>query len=223
VPDVRTSVLEFDRVEVRYPGAERAAVRDASLLVGPGELVVLAGGSGAGKSTLLAVLLGFVRPTAGRVLVGGVPLAELDLDDWRGALAWVPQQPALLTGTIADNVRLGAPGAPTSRVVAALRRAGAAGLDPDRVLSAGGEGLSDGERRRLALARALLRLDCGGGQFLLLDEPTAGLDTDTELTVIDGLREIGVAALVVSHRPAVLAAADRVVELAAPVVAGDHR
>ena len=223
VPDLRTSLIEFDRVEVRYPGTERPAVRDASLLVGPGELVVLAGGSGAGKSTLLAVLLGFVRPTAGRVLVGGVPLAELDLDAWRGTLAWVPQQPALLAGTIAENVRLGAPGAPTARVVSALRRAGAAGLDPDRVLSAGGEGLSDGERRRLALARALLRLDCGGGQFLLLDEPTAGLDIDTELTVIDGLREVGVAALVVSHRAAVLAAADRVVELAVPVGAGDHR
>ena len=81
------------------------------------------------------------------------------------------------------------------------------------VLGAGGEGLSTGELRRVAVARALLRIDCGGGQLLVLDEPTAGLDTDTELAVIDGLRSIGVGALVVSHRGAVLAAADRVVEL----------
>ena len=185
----------------------------AGLLLGAGEIVAIGGPSGAGKSTLLAVLLGFVQPTGGRVLIGGVPLVELDPTFWRQALAWVPQQPALVAGTIADNVRLGAPDAPLVRVRSALDRAGAEELALDRVLLAGGEGLSAGEIRRVALARALLRIDCGGGQLLILDEPTAGLDAETELTVITELRRLGIGALVVSHRPAVLAAADRVVEL----------
>ena len=80
---------------------------------------------------------------------------------------------------------------------------------------AGSEGLSAGELRRVALARALLRIDCGGGELLVLDEPTAGLDAETELTAIAGVRSLGVGALVVSHRPAVLELADRVVELTA--------
>ena len=213
VPDLAGAVIEVDQVSVTYPGAAEPALAAASLLLGPGEIVAVGGPSGAGKSTLVAVLLGFVRPNSGRVLIGGVPLAELDLAAWRAALAWVPQQPALLAGTIADNIRLGAPDAPVTRVRSALDRAGAAELHLDRVLLAGGEGLSAGEIRRVALARALLRIDCGGGQLLILDEPTAGLDAETELTVITELRQLGIGALVVSHRPAVLAAADRVVEL----------
>ncbi len=213
VPDLTRAVIEVDGVSVTYPDAADAALDRARLLIGPGEIVAVGGPSGAGKSTLLAVLLGFLTPTRGRVLVAGTPLDELDPTAWRSALAWVPQQPSLLAGTIADNVRLGAPDAPAARVRSALSRAGAADLDPDRVLAAGGEGLSTGEIRRVALARALLRIDCAGGQLLVLDEPTAGLDADTELTVLDELRRLGVGALVVSHRPAVLAAADRVVEL----------
>ena len=83
--------------------------------------------------------------------------------------------------------------------------------------------MSTGEQRRVAVARALLRIDCGGGQLLVLDEPTAGLDTDTELAVIEGLRSMGVGALVVSHRDAMLAAVDRVVQLPAPALAGARR
>ncbi|GAA3718645.1 hypothetical protein GCM10022204_43420 [Microlunatus aurantiacus] len=225
VPDLASAVIEVDGVGVTYPGAAEPALRDARLLLGPGEIVAVGGASGAGKSTLLAVLLGFLPTTSGRVLVGGVPLTELEPAAWRAALAWVPQQPSLLAGTIADNVRLAAPEAPAARVRSALRRAGAAELDPERVLAAGGEGLSAGEVRRVALARALLRIDCAGGQLLILDEPTAGLDTDAELVVLDELRRLGVGALVVSHRPAVLAAADRVVELRpdVPQIVGSTR
>ena len=203
--------VRLSGVSVSYGG--RPALTGVDLVVRAGERVALVGPSGAGKSTLLAVLLGFLAPSSGRVLVGGEPLSELDRTAWRAALAWVPQQPALLDGTIADNVRLGAPDAPVGRVRSALARAGAGDLDPDRVLAAGGEGLSAGETRRVALARALLRIDCAGGQLLVLDEPTAGLDADAERSVLDELRRLGVGAVVVSHRPAVLAAADRIVEL----------
>lgn len=211
VPDLRSAVIEIDGVDLTYTGAAGPALTDARLLLGPGEIVAVGGASGAGKSTLVAVLLGFLTPDRGRVLVGGVPLADLDPVAWRAALAWVPQHPSLVAGTIADNVRLGAPHAPAARVRSALQRARAGELDPDRVLAAGGEGLSAGEVRRVALARALLRIDCAGGQLLVLDEPTAGLDADAELAVLDELRDLGVGAVVVSHRPAVLAAADRVV------------
>lgn len=203
-------------VTVQYPDADHPAVSDVDLVINPGELVALAGASGSGKSTLLQVLLGFRRPTAGTVEIGGTALADLDQDHWRAQLAWVPQQPALISGTVADNVQLGAPGAPPGRIRAALVRAGAQGLDPDRPLPAAGAELSAGELRRVALARALLKIDCGGARWLLLDEPTAGLDPDTELAAIAGVRELGVGGLVVSHRAAVLDAADRIVALADP-------
>ncbi|MFC7619582.1 thiol reductant ABC exporter subunit CydD [Microlunatus sp. GCM10028923] len=215
------STIHLDGVAVRFPGADRPAVSDADLVINPGELVALAGPSGAGKSTLLQVLLGFRRPSAGTVSVGGTPLAALEQDHWRAQLAWVPQQPALISGTVAENVELGAPGAPPGRIRAALARAGAGDLAPDRPLPAAGAELSAGELRRVALARALLKIDCGGARWLLLDEPTAGLDPDTEVAAIAGLRELGVGGLVVSHRAAVLDAADRIVVLAGGSM-GDH-
>jgi ABC-type transport system involved in cytochrome bd biosynthesis fused ATPase/permease subunit len=217
VPDLSRSTIELWGVGVRYPGADRDALAPTDLVIGPGELVAVTGPSGGGKSTLVQVLLGFVVPTTGRVSIGGqagVP----QLVDWLGQLAWVPQQPALLAGTIGSNVALGARDAPTARVRAALDRAGGPELDLDQPVAAGSSGLSAGELRRVALARALLRIDCGGGQLLIMDEPTAGLDADTELSAIDGVRGLGVTTLVVSHRPAVLAAADRVVELPAPAL-----
>ena len=128
----------------------------------------------------------------------------------------MPQHHAMLRGTVGSNVALGAPGAPTARLREALDRAGARALALDQPVESGNEGLSAGEIRRVALARALLRVQCGGASLLLVDEPTAGLDVDTELEAVAGLRSLGVSTVVVTHRPAVLAAADRVVTLAEP-------
>jgi len=217
VPDLTTSTVELVGVTVRHPGADVDALHDFDLVVGPGETVALTGPSGGGKSTAVAALLGFAEPTAGIVLVGGRDLASLDPTAWRARLAWVPQSPALLVGTVAANVALGAPAAPERRVRLALDRAGAAALALDREVGPGNEGLSTGEVRRVALARALLRIDCGGGQLLVMDEPTAGLDPDAELAALAGVRSLGVGAVVVSHRLAVLAAADRVVDVGASV------
>lgn len=213
VPDPATSTVELVGARLRHPGTDVDALAGLDLVVGPGETVALAGPSGSGKSSALALLLGLARPTAGRVLVGGQDLTGLDGDAWRARLAWVPQRPALLRGTVGSNVALGAPDAPRDRVRAALDRAGAPGLDLAQPVEAGTEGLSAGEIRRVALARALLRVQCGGASLLLVDEPTAGLDAGTELDAIAGLRGLGVSTVVVSHRPAVLAAADRVVTL----------
>lgn len=211
LPRVADSMVELDGVTVVHPGAERAAVTDVHLSISPREIVALYGPSGGGKSTLVDVIMGFVRPTSGTLRVQGVEVEDVDLDGWRRQLAWVGQHPVLLAGTIATNVALGTENLADTRISAALRRAGATDLDPGRTVGPRGEGLSPGEIRRVAVARALLRIDLGEAQMLVLDEPTAGLDADAEAIMITELRGLGIGALVVSHRPAVLAAADRTV------------
>ncbi|MFF3612375.1 thiol reductant ABC exporter subunit CydD [Streptomyces sp. NPDC002580] len=209
--------IAFEGVTVRYPGRSTDAVRDVSLTVGPGETVALVGPSGTGKSTLLNVLLGFVEPTSGRVLAGGVDLAEAELAQWRSRIAWVPQRPHLYAGTIAENVRLARPDADDAALRRALADAGAAGFvdalpeGADTVLGEDGAGLSAGQRQRLALARAFL----ADRPVLLLDEPTASLDGATEAEVVAAVRRLAVGrtVLLVVHRPALLEVADRVVRL----------
>ncbi|MET9360006.1 thiol reductant ABC exporter subunit CydD [Streptomyces sp. NPDC006632] len=212
--------IEVDAVTVRHAGRTQPSLADASLVVAPGETVALTGPSGVGKSTLLNALLGFVTPQdGGRILVSGTDLATLSLARWRERIAWVPQRPHLFAGTIAENVRLARPDADDAAVRDALRDAGAhdfvAAL-PDgvaTVLGEGGAGLSAGQRQRLALARAFL----ADRPVLLLDEPTAALDGETEAGIVDAVRRLAVGrtVLLVVHRPALLAVADRVVELRA--------
>ncbi|MFF0715610.1 thiol reductant ABC exporter subunit CydD [Streptomyces bauhiniae] len=209
--------MAFDSVTVRYPGRSTDAVTDVSFSVDPGETVALIGPSGAGKSTLLSVLLGFVRPTGGQVRVGGADLADLDLEEWRSRIAWVPQRPHLYAGTIAENVRLARPDADDTAVRQALADAGALEFvdalpaGADTVLGEDGAGLSAGQRQRLALARAFL----ADRPVLLLDEPTAALDGATEADVVAAVRRLAVGrtVLLVVHRPALLEVADRVVRL----------
>ncbi len=212
--------LSFEGVSVRYPGRSGDAVSEVSFTVEPGETVALVGPSGAGKSTLLSVLLGFVRPTEGRVRAGGADLAEVDIEQWRSRIAWVPQRPHLYAGTIAENVRLARPDADDTAVRQALRDAGAlAFVDAlpqgvDTVLGEDGAGLSAGQRQRLALARAFL----ADRPVLLLDEPTAALDGATEAEIVEAVRRLAVGrtVLLVVHRPALLRVADRVVRLEEP-------
>ncbi|MFF2937152.1 thiol reductant ABC exporter subunit CydD [Streptomyces mirabilis] len=217
--------IGFEGVTVRYPGRSGDAVSDVSFVVEPGETVALVGPSGVGKSTLLNVLLGFVEPVAGRVRIGGVDLAEADVEEWRSRVAWVPQRPHLYAGSIAENVRLARLDADDAAVRRALADAGALEFVdalPDgvgTVLGEDGSGLSAGQRQRLALARAFL----ADRPVLLLDEPTASLDGATEAEVVAAVRRLAVGrtVLLVVHRPALLEVADRVVRLeaAASVVA----
>ncbi|MGD7732193.1 thiol reductant ABC exporter subunit CydD [Propionibacteriaceae bacterium G57] len=204
--------IVVDAVSFQHRGAERPAVDAVSLTVHPGEVVALAGPSGSGKTTLLSLVMGFASPTRGQILLGAQPLADTDPDSWHALTAWVPQTPGMVNGTVADNVRLGLPTATDDQVAEALAAA-SVDFPPDKRVEDLGEGLSSGERRRVAMARAWLRITHGAARWLVLDEPTAGLDADAEAQVLATVRATGAGALVVSHRPAVLAVADRVVEL----------
>ncbi|BCJ72309.1 hypothetical protein CS0771_18530 [Catellatospora sp. IY07-71] len=211
----RECEIELCGVTVTYD--RTTALRDADLVIRPGERVALVGPSGGGKSTLLNLLLGFTVPDAGRVLVDGTDLAALDLDAWRRRLGWVPQRAHLFADTVAANIALGDPDASRERIERAAR---AAAFGPvldalpqglDTVLGERGHGLSSGERQRLALARAFLR----DAPLLLLDEPTARLDAASEQAVVDATLTLvqGRTALLVAHRPALLAAATRVIRI----------
>ncbi|MEV8317924.1 thiol reductant ABC exporter subunit CydD [Streptomyces sp. NPDC059900] len=217
VPD---GALSVEGVTVRYPGRDSDAVSGVSFAVEPGETVALVGPSGVGKSTLLDVVLGFVEPAEGRVRVGGVDLAGVAPELWRERIAWVPQRPHLYAGSVAENVRLARPDADDAAVRDALEAAGAlefvAALPSGEqtVLGEDGAGLSAGQRQRLALARAFL----ADRPVVLLDEPTAALDGETEAGVVEAVRRLAVGrtVLMVVHRPALLGIADRVVRLETP-------
>jgi ATP-binding cassette subfamily C protein CydCD len=220
VPDLRGAEIRIEGVTVRQPGRALKAPFEASLVLRPGEVVAIAGPSGAGKSTLVEVLLGLRPADAGRVAVTTPEgrteaVSSFELSEWHRRVAWVPQHPYCFPGTVAQNVRLAAPAASDSAVREALAAVGLADLDLEARLGEGGSGLSSGQRRRVGVARALLR----GGDLLILDEPTAGLDAASEATVLAAVRDAarghGRTVLLVAHRPAALAIADRVVEIAA--------
>jgi ATP-binding cassette subfamily C protein CydCD len=219
----RVRAVRLEDVGVRHPGRGQPAPDGAAFRFAAGEVVALAGPSGSGKSTLIEILLGFIPPDTGRVVIeeitGERNLNQLDPRAWRAQAAWVPQDPVLQHGTVESNIRLGQPAAPRAAVERAAGQAALHEVELSRPVGEGGSGLSAGQRRRVAVARALLTRR----PVLLLDEPTAGLDAATEAQVLASVRELaanGALVLMVAHRPAVLAAADRVVTLPAELPAG---
>ncbi|HEY8911852.1 thiol reductant ABC exporter subunit CydD [Lacisediminihabitans sp.] len=204
--------IRFSRVTVDHEG-ERA-VHPFTAEIVPGRVTVLAGPSGSGKSSIIAALLGFV-PYAGKIDVG------IDIDGDRSAdrldrVAWAGQNAGLLEGTVAANVALGAENVDRALVERSLALAAASELAPDSLVSVNGGGLSGGQADRVAVARAVYRCldrDC---PVLVLDEPSAALDGETEAELLVGLRALaaaGITVLVASHRPAVLAAADDLIRM----------
>ncbi len=216
-PQTTAPRIRLRGICARWPGADRDALVDVDLDIDPGRRVVILGESGSGKSTLLAVLLGFLTPTAGSVVIDGVSLADLDPDEARTLFGWCDQHAHLFDSSLAENIRLARPDADDAAVTAALRSAGAGDwLDtlPDGIRTLVGEhgqAVSGGERQRVALARALL----ADRPVLLADEPAAHLDPDTADAVTEVVLRAGAdrSVVLVSHRPQDVSFADLVVRL----------
>ena len=218
--------LRLERVRFGYD-PDRPVLRDIDLNVQPGQMVALVGPSGAGKSTLFSLLLRFNTAQGGRVLLDGTDLADLRARDLRRAVALVPQQSSVFSGTVAEAIAFGRP-ASRGEIEAAARLANAAGFIEalpdgyDSRLEERGSNLSGGQLQRLAIARAVL----GNPAVLLLDEATSALDAEAEEAVQRGLEQAmaGRSVLVIAHRLATVQEADRIVVLDGGriVEQGDH-
>ena len=216
VATVREQV-NFERVSFDYGVPESAGLTGVSFTIPKGAVVAVVGPSGAGKSTVVGLLYRFFDPTAGQILVDGVPLAEFDLAAWRRRLAFAGQDVELMSGSVRDNIAYGSPWATDADIVAAARLAHAdmfiemlpQGYQSE--VGARGLTLSGGQRQRLTLARALLRRP----DLLILDEATNALDADSESIVLERLNEMSadMSMLVIAHRLSTVRDADLVVVL----------
>jgi ATP-binding cassette subfamily B protein len=220
LPKPTRGALAFEDITFRYPTRPDSLALDRfDLRIAPGETVAIVGPSGAGKTTVFNLLLRFYDPEKGAVRLDGVDIRDLRLAELRGALAIVPQEPVLFTGSVTDNIRYGRPDASDEEVRAAAKAASA--LDFIEALPQGfdshlgtrGVRLSGGQRQRIAVARALL---CNPA-VLLLDEATSALDAESERAVQQALHRLvhKTTTLVIAHRLATVQKADRIVVLEA--------
>lgn len=208
--------IELRRVGFAY-GHGPPVLSDLSLHVLPGESVAVMGSSGIGKSTLLSLLLLFYRPTSGEIHFDGRPASAYELAALRRRVGYVPQRPRLMSGSILENLRFGSPEASMPQVTAAARLAGiheevlALPNGYETPVGEGGLKLSEGQKQRLALARAL----AVDPDILILDEPTSALDETAESSVLHALHQWrqGRTVIVVTHRPATAGLCDRIVAL----------
>jgi thiol reductant ABC exporter CydD subunit len=218
-PSPRDAPIRLEGVSFAYPTRPAPVLDSLDLELAPGETVALVGPSGSGKSTAASMLLRLCDPVRGRLKIGDVDLATCDPAAWRAHVAWVPQHPTLFHGTVADNIRIGAPAASDEQVEAAAHLAGVDTFVRDlprgyeTVVGEGQRPLSAGERQRVALARAFLR----DAPLVILDEPTANLDPASAALVGDAVERLreGRTVLLISHRPELAARADRLVRLEA--------
>jgi len=221
--------IAFEDVRFAYDTARAFALDGFSLALPAGATVALVGPSGAGKTTAAHLLLRFLEPGEGAITVDGSPLAALAPEEWRRRVAWVPQRPRLFHGTVRDNVALARPDASDAQLAAAAARAR---LDVvlhglprgwETPVGEGGERLSGGEAQRVALARAFLK----DAPVLVLDEPTAQLDPESESAVVEAIEDLrrGRTVLLVGHRLTTVARADRIALVARGRVVeeGTHR
>jgi ATP-binding cassette subfamily B protein len=223
-----TGEIALDGATFRYPDSDAPAIDHIDLTLRAGETVAFVGSSGSGKSTLLNLVLGFLRPSDGRVLLDGVDMETLDLRSFRRFVSVVPQESVLFEGSIRDNITYGLGEVSDERVLAALRDANALEIveaQPkgwDTIVGERGARLSGGQRQRLSIARALVR----DPRVLLLDEATSALDPESEAKVKQALERLmaGRTTLVVAHRLSTIRSADRIVVLehGRVVEAGSH-
>ncbi|MER5533474.1 ABC transporter ATP-binding protein [Streptomyces mirabilis] len=220
--------VSFHGTSFRYPGADRESLHDVTFTAGPGELVIVTGPSGAGKSTLSKLLTRFYDPTAGVVCLDGVPLPDMSLEFLRENVALLPQETLILHGTIRENIECGRPGASQADIERAATDAVAHDFISalpdgyDTEIAPGTATLSGGQLQRIAIARAMLR----AAPVLVLDEPTAGLDSIAARRVVQPLRRLmsGRTTIMITHDLSLAPDADRilVVDGGRLVEAGTH-
>lgn len=228
LPDPK-GALRFDKVVQRAPGAETLLLRGVSFALEPGEVLGVVGPSGAGKTTLARLAVGAIVPDSGVVRLDGANLADWDPDRLGGHIGYLPQDSALIAGSVRDNIsrfsiwRGEDPAAIDAAVVAAAKAGGVHEMilklpqGYDTLLSHGGRGLSAGQAQRVALARALY----GDPALLVLDEPNSCLDAEGEMalaTAIAAAKSRGASIMIIAHRTGVLATADKLMVLREGVV-----
>jgi subfamily B ATP-binding cassette protein MsbA len=219
--------IAFENIAFGYDD-ETQVLRDVSFTIEPGQVVGIVGPTGSGKSTVLSLLPRFYDPSGGRILIDGKDVATFKLDALRVQVGFVLQETVLFRGTIRENIAYGRPGATEEEIVAAAKVANADEFISrmphgyDTVVGERGDTLSGGQRQRIGIARAVIR----NSPIMILDEPTAALDTESEHLVIDALRELmkGRTVIMIAHRLSTISEADKIIVLKDGVVAeeGSH-
>jgi ABC-type multidrug transport system fused ATPase/permease subunit len=219
--------ITFENIAFGYDD-ETQVLRDVSFKIEPGQVVGIVGPTGSGKSTVLSLVPRFYEPSGGRILIDGVDVTSFKLDALRTQVGFVLQETVLFRGTIRENIAYGRPGATDEEVMAAAVVANADEFihrmphGYDTVVGERGDTLSGGQRQRIGIARAVIR----NSPIMILDEPTAALDTESEQLVIDGLRQLmkGRTVIMIAHRLSTISEADKIVVLKDGVVAeeGSH-
>ena len=226
-PGPVAGAIEFEHVAFGYD-AEVPVLRDVTFRIEPGQFVGVVGPTGAGKSTIMSLIPRFYDPQAGVVRIDGKDVRDLILKDLRDQIGYVLQDTVLFRGTVADNIAFGRPGATNDEIIAAAKLANAdefitkmpAGYDT--MVGERGVTLSGGQRQRIGIARVMIR----NSPILMLDEPTAALDTESEHLVIDALERLmkGRTVITIAHRLSTIRDADKIIVISGGTVAesGTH-
>jgi ABC-type multidrug transport system fused ATPase/permease subunit len=219
--------ITFENIAFGYDD-ETQVLRDVSFKIEPGQVVGIVGPTGSGKSTVLSLVPRFYDPNGGRILIDGVDVTTFKLDALRTQVGFVLQETVLFRGTIRENIAYGRPGASDEEIIAAAEVANADEFIArmphgyDTVVGERGDTLSGGQRQRIGIARAVIR----NSPIMILDEPTAALDTESERLVIEGLRQLmkGRTVIMIAHRLSTISEADKIVVLKDGIVAeeGSH-
>lgn len=218
--------IAVDQVSYSYPNSHLVALSPLSLSARSGQLTAIKGASGSGKSTLVNLLLGFAKCATGSIKVNGQDIEEIDLDYWRSHISYFPQSPWLPFGTVRQAVQMANPSAKDQDIISALEIVGLSVTNPNDLPNGldtkltSSTGLSMGQRRRIALARAIIQ----NRPIFVLDEPTASLDHKTEELINSALQNLvteGKCVIAIAHRPHLVINADQVIEVKEPEFSGE--